>query len=101
VQKRLADFGAEIAEPECRGPKALADLQRSEVNRLGPILKAAAAKYVELAPLRDQRREYGGVVAERRDKHEAVPDRILKAQAAPGVKDDAHRIEHAACGDEQ
>jgi putative tricarboxylic transport membrane protein len=44
VQKRLADFGAEIAEPECRGPKALADLQRSEVNRLGPILKAAAAK---------------------------------------------------------
>jgi tripartite-type tricarboxylate transporter receptor subunit TctC len=44
VQKRLADLGAEIAEPERRGPKALADLQRSEVNRLGPILKAATAK---------------------------------------------------------
>jgi tripartite-type tricarboxylate transporter receptor subunit TctC len=44
VQKRLADLGAEIAEPERRGPKALAELQRSEVNRLGPILKAATAK---------------------------------------------------------
>src|SRR5262245_64964672 len=42
VQKRLADLGAEIAEPGRRGPKALADLQRSEVSRLGPILKAAA-----------------------------------------------------------
>jgi hypothetical protein len=44
VQKRLADLGAEIAEPNRRGPKALADLVRSEVARLTPILKAAAAK---------------------------------------------------------
>jgi len=44
VQKRLADLGAEIAEPSRRGPKALADLVRSEVVRLTPILKAAAAK---------------------------------------------------------
>jgi tripartite-type tricarboxylate transporter receptor subunit TctC len=44
VQKRLAELGADIAEPNRRGPRALADLQRSEVNRLGPILKAATAK---------------------------------------------------------
>jgi tripartite-type tricarboxylate transporter receptor subunit TctC len=44
VQKRLTDLGAEIAEPERRGPKALAELVRSEVARLTPILKAAAAK---------------------------------------------------------
>jgi tripartite-type tricarboxylate transporter receptor subunit TctC len=44
VQKRLADLGAEIAEPRRRGPKALGDLVRSEVARLTPILKAAAAK---------------------------------------------------------
>ena len=44
VQKRLSDLGAEIAEPNRRGPKALAALVHSEVARLGPILKAAAAK---------------------------------------------------------
>jgi tripartite-type tricarboxylate transporter receptor subunit TctC len=44
VQKRLADLGAEIAEPNRRGPKALGDLVRSEVARLTPILKAATAK---------------------------------------------------------
>ena len=44
VQKRLADLGAEIAEPSRRGPKALGDLVKSEVARLTPILKAAAAK---------------------------------------------------------
>ncbi len=44
VQKRLFDLGAEIAEPQRRGPKALAALVRSEVARLTPILKAAAAK---------------------------------------------------------
>jgi len=44
VQKRLFDLGAEIAEPNRRGPKALAELVRSEVARLTPILKAAAAK---------------------------------------------------------
>ncbi len=44
VQKRLADLGADIAEPNRRGPKALAELVKSEVNRLTPILKAATAK---------------------------------------------------------
>jgi tripartite-type tricarboxylate transporter receptor subunit TctC len=44
VRKRLTDLGAEIAEPRRRGPKALGDLVRSEVARLTPILKAAAAK---------------------------------------------------------
>jgi len=44
VQKRLAELGAESVEPERRGPKALADLVRSEADRLMPILKAAADK---------------------------------------------------------
>src|SRR3954454_9183422 len=44
VQKRLADLGAENVEPERRGPKALAELVRSEAERLMPILKAAADK---------------------------------------------------------
>ena len=41
VQKRFADLGAEIAEPERRGPKALGELVHKEVARLTPILKAA------------------------------------------------------------
>jgi tripartite-type tricarboxylate transporter receptor subunit TctC len=44
VQKRLADLGANIAEPDRRGPNALANLVHSEVVRLTPILKAATAK---------------------------------------------------------
>jgi tripartite-type tricarboxylate transporter receptor subunit TctC len=44
VQKRLADLGAEIAEPARRGPKALAELVDKEIKRLTPILKAAAGK---------------------------------------------------------
>jgi tripartite-type tricarboxylate transporter receptor subunit TctC len=44
VQKRLADLGAELIEPDRRGPKALGDLVRSETARLMPILKAAADK---------------------------------------------------------
>ena len=44
VQKRLAELGAEIIEPGRRGPKALADLVKSETARLMPILKAAAEK---------------------------------------------------------
>jgi tripartite-type tricarboxylate transporter receptor subunit TctC len=44
VQKRLTDFGAPIAEPDQRGPKALAELVHSEITRLTPILKAAATK---------------------------------------------------------
>src|SRR5258707_6654983 len=44
VQKRFAALGADIAEPKRRGPKALAELVKSEVARLTPILKAASAK---------------------------------------------------------
>src|SRR6187401_3402909 len=44
VQKRLAALGAEIAEPNRRGSKALAALVKSEVDRLAPILKAASSK---------------------------------------------------------
>jgi tripartite-type tricarboxylate transporter receptor subunit TctC len=44
VQKRLADLGAELVEPDRRGPKALADLVKSESARLMPILRAAAEK---------------------------------------------------------
>ena len=44
VQKRFADLGADIAEPNRRGPKALGELVHGEITRLGPILKAAAAK---------------------------------------------------------
>jgi tripartite-type tricarboxylate transporter receptor subunit TctC len=44
VQKRLTDLGAELIEPDRRGPKALADLVRSETARWMPILKAAAEK---------------------------------------------------------
>src|SRR5882724_5386867 len=44
VQKRLADLGADIIEPNRRGPNALADLVSSETARLMPILKAATAK---------------------------------------------------------
>src|SRR5689334_13485796 len=44
VQKRLSELGADIAEPNRRGPKALGDLVRSEVARLMPILKDASAK---------------------------------------------------------
>jgi tripartite-type tricarboxylate transporter receptor subunit TctC len=44
VQKRLADLGADIVEPGRRGPKALAELIRSETARLMPILRAATEK---------------------------------------------------------
>jgi tripartite-type tricarboxylate transporter receptor subunit TctC len=44
VQKKLADLGANIVEPDRRGPKPLADLVRSESARLLPILKAATDK---------------------------------------------------------
>jgi hypothetical protein len=44
VQKRLAALGAEIAEPNRRGSKALAALVKSEIDRLAPILKAASSK---------------------------------------------------------
>ncbi|MBN8988825.1 MAG: tripartite tricarboxylate transporter substrate binding protein BugD [Rhizobiales bacterium] len=44
VQKRLAELGADNIEPGRRGPKALADLVKSEAARLLPILRAAAEK---------------------------------------------------------
>ena len=44
VQKRLADLGGTVVEPERRGPKALGDLVKSEYDRFLPILKAAAEK---------------------------------------------------------
>jgi tripartite-type tricarboxylate transporter receptor subunit TctC len=44
VQKRLADLGADIIEPDRRGPRVLADLVKSESVRLMPILRAAAEK---------------------------------------------------------
>ena len=44
VQKRLAELGADTVEPDRRGPKALADLVKSETARLMPILRAAAEK---------------------------------------------------------
>jgi len=44
VQKRLTDLGADIVEPGRRGPKVLADLVKSESDRLIPVLRAAAEK---------------------------------------------------------
>jgi tripartite-type tricarboxylate transporter receptor subunit TctC len=44
VQKRLLELGADLIEPDRRGPKVLADLVKSETARLMPILKAAAEK---------------------------------------------------------
>jgi tripartite-type tricarboxylate transporter receptor subunit TctC len=44
VRKRLESLGATVAEPSRRGPAALGALVHSEIARLTPILKAAAAK---------------------------------------------------------
>ena len=44
VQKRLAELGADIVEPDRRGPKPLADLIKSKSARLMPILRAAMGK---------------------------------------------------------
>jgi len=44
VQKRLGELGANIIEPNRRGPKPLADLVRSEAARLIPILESATNK---------------------------------------------------------
>lgn len=44
VKKRLTDLGADSIEESRRGPKALADLVKSESARLIPILRAAAEK---------------------------------------------------------
>jgi tripartite-type tricarboxylate transporter receptor subunit TctC len=44
ARKRLIDLGAEVAVKNRRGPKALADLVKSEMARLTPIIQAASAK---------------------------------------------------------
>ena len=44
VRKRFADLGAEIPDKSRRGPKALAELVKSEIARLTPILAAASTK---------------------------------------------------------
>ena len=44
VQKRFAELGADIVEPDRRGPKPLADLIKSKSARLMPILRAAMGK---------------------------------------------------------
>ena len=44
VQKRFADLGAVIAEPNERGPQALAKLVHTEILRLKPIVAAARAR---------------------------------------------------------
>jgi tripartite-type tricarboxylate transporter receptor subunit TctC len=41
ARKRFLDLGAEIADKSRRGPKPLAALVRSEIDRLTPVLKAA------------------------------------------------------------
>ena len=44
ARKRLTDLGASVPDKSRRGPKPLADLVKTEIARLTPILKAAAAK---------------------------------------------------------
>jgi tripartite-type tricarboxylate transporter receptor subunit TctC len=44
VRTRLESLGADIADKSRRGPKALGELVHSEIARLTPVLKAAAAK---------------------------------------------------------
>jgi tripartite-type tricarboxylate transporter receptor subunit TctC len=41
VRQRLADLGQEIPEPAGRTPQALGDLQRAEIEKWWPIIKAA------------------------------------------------------------
>ncbi len=44
VRKRLSDLGAVITEKKDRGPKPLAAMVKSEMDRLIPILKSAATQ---------------------------------------------------------
>jgi tripartite-type tricarboxylate transporter receptor subunit TctC len=44
ARKRLVELGADVPEPDRRGPQALAALVKSEIARLTPILEAASAK---------------------------------------------------------
>jgi hypothetical protein len=41
VRHRLADLGQEIPEPAGRTPQALGDLQKAEIEKWWPIIKAA------------------------------------------------------------
>ncbi len=41
VRQRLADLGQEIPEPAERGPEALGALQKADIEKWGPIVKAA------------------------------------------------------------
>jgi tripartite-type tricarboxylate transporter receptor subunit TctC len=41
VRQRLADLGQEIPEPAGRTPQALGDLQKAEIEKWWPIIKAA------------------------------------------------------------
>lgn len=43
-RKRLLQLGAEVPDPDRRGPKPLAALVKSEIARLTPIIQAASAK---------------------------------------------------------
>ena len=43
-RKRLLELGAEMPDPDRRGPKPLAALVKSEIARLTPIIQAASAK---------------------------------------------------------
>src|ERR1700730_10120572 len=40
--------------------------------------------------------EHGGIMAGRAEQHEVVPDRVLKSQALPGMKDDPETVEQTA-----
>jgi tripartite-type tricarboxylate transporter receptor subunit TctC len=44
VRKRLADIGQEIFPREQQNPQALAELQRAEIEKWWPIIKAAGIK---------------------------------------------------------
>jgi len=44
ARKRLLELGAEVPEPNRRGPKALAGLVKSEIARLTSVLQAASIK---------------------------------------------------------
>jgi hypothetical protein len=41
--------------------------------------------------------EYSRIVTACGDQHENMPDRILKSQTPPRIKDHADRVKHAAC----
>ena len=46
ARERLLELGAEVPEPNRRGPEALRALVKSEIARLTPIIAAASAKWV-------------------------------------------------------